>query len=482
MAASVISVDTETSAGVFHPWEDGFYLSVACVYSGDTKEARHFWFEHNDQQPTPRAVQQMQELFDAADLVVMHNVKFDMNVLRSVGINFDNVTVYDTMIAEYLIHGQDGEVSYKLGDTAERYGMPPKLDEVAQAWSMGVDTREICPSVLIPYVTDDAVKAYDIFQAQQPEIEKSGLVQLVKLQSEYIKVLSDIEYNGFKWDVEQAEQLVKETQVRIDEMESRFKEIVNEPDLNLSSPAQKAVVLFGGELTVEREMWEMRTLKTKPETIYKPYMRKDIYKHPGLGFKVPDGVQMNKSGLPPCDKNVLQQLKCRTNLQREAIKLLEDHSAAAKMVSTLSGKGDGTGMNGKMDANGLIHPTMNNALTATGRLSSSNPNSQNLPRGNTSPIKKCIVPRHDLIYQVDLSQIEWRGAAFLSQDPVMIGEINDKIDQHARAVTELMEMKFTDKKDPESKKNRDHAKVFNFRIEQTVLTKPCELREYLRAA
>lgn len=70
------------------------------------------------------------------------------------------------------------------------------------------------------------------------------------------------------------------------------------------------------------------------------------------------------------------------------------------------------------------------------------------------------------IMQCDLSQIEWRAAACLSQDRVMIHEINSGIDQHAEACTnpKLMNIKFISKKDPESKANRDHAKVFNFRM------------------
>lgn len=68
------------------------------------------------------------------------------------------------------------------------------------------------------------------------------------------------------------------------------------------------------------------------------------------------------------------------------------------------------------------------------------------------------------IMQFDLSQIEWRAAAWLSQDPIMIYEINNGVDQHIAACVDLMELPFKNKKDPESKKNRDHAKVFNFRM------------------
>jgi len=80
-------------------------------------------------------------------------------------------------------------------------------------------------------------------------------------------------------------------------------------------------------------------------------------------------------------------------------------------------------------------------------------------------IKVCFVPTLDYIGQVDLSQVEWRTAGELSKDRTMITEVNAGIDQHVATVRELMEMEFISKADPQSKANRNAAKVFNFRIE-----------------
>jgi len=90
-------------------------------------------------------------------------------------------------------------------------------------------------------------------------------------------------------------------------------------------------------------------------------------------------------------------------------------------------------------------------------LSSRDPNGTNLPRSGTSPLKQCIIPSNDGILNFDLSQIEWRGAAYLSQDEMMMKEINEGIDQHSAACVDLMEQEL-------NKQNRFFAKIFNFRM------------------
>jgi len=163
------------------------------------------------------------------------------------------------------------------------------------------------------------------------------------------------------------------------------------------------------------------------------------------------------------DKNTLEELKARTPDQRRIKALLMELSGITKVKETLKGKKNDTGLLNKL-CDSRIHPRFNQCVTTTGRLSSSDPNAQNLPRGNTSPIKQIILPRYDHILQFDLSQIEWRAAAYLSQDPVMMYEINHGVDQHVAACVDIMKLPFIDKHDPVSKENRTYAKIFNFRM------------------
>jgi DNA polymerase-1 len=109
---------------------------------------------------------------------------------------------------------------------------------------------------------------------------------------------------------------------------------------------------------------------------------------------------------------------------------------------------------------GRIHPTLEQVWARTGRLTSKNPNGQNL----FPIIKECFIPTNDYIGQIDLSQVEWRAAGELADDTMIINEVNSGIDQHVATLRELMELPFISKADPQSKQNRNYAKVFNFRM------------------
>ena len=208
--------------------------------------------------------------------------------------------------------------------------------------------------------------------------------------------------------------------------------------------------------------WTIKEYKTVPHSTYRNKEIKEEVNYAGLGFK-PLPKTLGKNGYYKTDKGTIKQLAAPTNKHREVKALLLEYSRTAKVAETLRGK-SGKGLLSKIMSDGHVHPKFNQTVSATGRLTSSSPNGQNLPRGNTSPIKTAIKPTLNGIMQVDLSQIEWRDAAWLSQDTTMIEEINSGIDQHAATVTDMMELKFIDKNDPESKQNRFFAKIFNFRM------------------
>jgi len=460
----LLSIDTEGPWGIFNPWERGFYLS--CVgLAFDENQHKMIWFEHNKQLPTVRGIPTLQKYIDEADLIIAHNWKYDLNSLRSYGVNFDNAKLWCTMVAEYLLNGQNKKVSLSLKDLANRYNVGEKFMEINDDWNKGVDTKDIVPDILEKRVLVDAQLALQIYERQRDRAETYKMVRLIELQSEYIKVLSDIESNGFIFDVDRATKIINGTNQQIEDLESEFRELVGEPHLNVASPAQRSAVLYGGKLKIKYRGIKKYTYKTKPEPVYREAWIEDEHNHPGLGFVPSRGTKLNKNGYYPTGNDYLAQLRPGKDAKRKrAVEILLDLMHLMKLKTSLQGKDEDKGLINHIAPDGYVHSRLNNTVTTTGRLSSSNPNQQNFPRKGTSPIKQCIIPRYDGIYQVDLSQIEWRGAACLSHDEVMIHEINNKIDQHAKAVTDFMELKFTSKSDPESKQNRQDAKVFNFRM------------------
>ncbi len=454
---NVIAIDCEHSYGPMRPYDEGFYLScVGIVELGGP--AHVYWFDHSESDGGwHTSVEAVRNYIEKADIVIAHNLKHDMTILRHYGISFEKTDLWCTMVTEYLLSGQDvRNRTFGLDAVAKHYEIGTKLDKVKSLWDQGIDTYDIPQELLTEYVLSDCQLTLDIFNRQKDHPEYKYIEKVHKLQMEFTLSLSDMELNGFKFDTDKAESIVKSLDIQMTEMETELKQICKQPHINIGSAQQRSALLFGGELKTSWKEWTMQTLKTKPETKYYEKKYETTTEFKGLGFEPPKSQRAD--GYYSTDKATIESLRCKTKTQRRIKHLLLEYSVVKKARETLLGKGN-KGLVNKVRVDGCIHPNLNQAVTATGRLSSSDPNGQNMPRGSTSPLKQCIVPRYDLILQADLSQIEWRGAAELAQDVVMLNEINSGIDQHAEACTNPKLMNL-----PLTKDNRTDAKIFNFRM------------------
>lgn len=462
MGLNVLVLDTEHTASVFHAYEDGFFLTC-CGMVDNQGDEEIVWFDHYEAEPTVRGLERVQARIDGADVIVAHNAKHDVNVLRAYGIDFGDKVLHCTQVSEYILSGQDKNRTFSLNEVAKHYGFDQKMDEVKALWDAGVDTHDIPSHLLGSYCLKDCTLTMQIYDIQTKLIEKSNMTKVVALQNEFIYSLSEMESNGFRLDVARAEEIIVEYKQKADDYQDIVREMCHEPRINLGSAQQRSAILFGGLLKLSWREWVITELKTKPYSYYKEQTKEERYEFKGLGF-VPDPKDLGADGYYSVKKDKIEALKARTKEMREIKRIIVEFARCAKVHETLRGKSGETGLLNKVQPDGLIHAKLNQTIASTGRLTSSDPNGQNLPRGGTSPIKLCIVPTLDGIMQVDLSQIEWRAAAWLSQDPVMMEEINSGIDQHIATVRELMEQEFISKDDPKSKERRNHAKVFNFRM------------------
>lgn len=459
---NILCLDTEHSKDMFYAYEEGFYL--ACVGMVNNKGYTEIvWFDHCDKERTENGINIIQEHINWADIIVMHNAKHDVQVLKAFGIKFKDTKLHCTMVSEYIIRGQDKMMNWSLDNTAERYGLEKKLGGPKEYWDKGIDTYDIPSNILEPYCIRDCEITLDIYHLQQPLIDKRNQRKIIDLQNEFTYCLVDMEINGFYFDVDMAEAIIEEYNGLIEFYYNSIKEIVGYDNINLSSNQQLSAILYGGILKLTEMEWVITTFKTKPYSLYSEKSITKEVEYAGLGFK-PLPNSMRKDGYYRTDKDTILKLSAGTRQMRDVKKLLIQYSEAAKASETLRGKSSDKGLLSKIQLDGRIHPKFNQTVTATGRLTSSDPNGQNLPRGNTSPLKRCIRPTLDGIMQEDVSQMEWRDAAWLSQDKTMIEEINSGVDQHIATVRDLMELEFIDKNDPISKENRFNAKIFNFRM------------------
>ena len=461
---SYIILDIEATKVPNHnPWHKESYLCSVGIL--DQNGVFHSWvFNHRTEAVRNERLMlcEIQRMLDESDLIIGHNIKFDLNWLKTVGLACSDKKIWCTQVAENLIQGQR-KVGYKLDQLAQRYDVKGKLDLMAEFWSSGYETDEIPLSVHLPYLEQDLRTTRDIFLRQLPIVMSSGLDKLAELTFEVTQILSDVETRGVAFDIDSAHKYISEYKDKVETLSCRMQAVAG-IEFNPNTPAQLSAVLFGGSWKVDgREEYEVTlkdgTVKTKSRKC------KVDLSTSGLGFIPPQGCVSKKTGAASVDKNALKLISGKTPAQKEFLQALLEYKKAAKVLSTfVSDTNDNAGLVSKVGKDGRIHPTFNQTVTATGRLSSSDPNGQNLPRKGTSPIKKVFYAKRGVIVNLDLGQIEWRMAAELSRDPVMLYEIKNKVDVHADNAIRFFGAGEFDPDSEEFGKLRTAAKVMTFRL------------------
>jgi DNA polymerase-1 len=460
----ILGFDCETTKRpVMHPWQKDAKL-VSIGLATESGHVKTWTFEHSELDGTQPSEKQMlkeiQAAIDKATMLVGHNIKFDLNWLRAKGIKFDHCRIWCTQVVEYLLRRQRiGALS--LGDLSKQYLSVDKIDKVKTYWDADVETTDIPLRILTPYLEQDCINALAVMQRQRGQVTDRGMANIAMVQCENTKFLSLIECVGMHWDNKVAQMHAEDLREQVETIDAEIKMLVGF-DFNLGSPDEKSVALFGGMLKVPEEVWTIRELKSKPESTYKmKTVKVDLYQK-GMQFNPPKGSELKKEGFYSTSEGTIKQLVCKTKAQKKVKKLLLERSSVAQACKMLAGDGDnGKGLINKVQADGCIHPSLNQTIAKTGRLSSSDPNGQNLPRKGTSPLKTCIIPRYDYILNVDLSQLEWRVCAFMCQDPVMIKEILSGIDQHSENAINILGAKPGAKNFDEL---RTVAKIVTFRL------------------
>jgi DNA polymerase-1 len=462
-----LALDVETTkTPLIYPWQDDSLL-VAVGLADETGWRKTWVFNHDeldDMETQREKIDEIQAVINTAGRLVGHNLKFDLNWINDLGIQYGHCKLWCTQVSEYLLNAQRiGDL--KLADLSKKYLNIHKIDRVKTMWDAGYETTEIPLRILLPYLEQDCINALAVYQKQVPLIHANRLDTLCAIQNENSRVLSEIEGNGMLLDVDEAMRHVKALRLKLEVLDTDIKMAIGD-DFNLSSGVELSAMLFGGVVKRPREIWEMKTLKSKPETTYKMKIIYDDVKVKGLGFPTKENMETKKKGVYQTNKDTIKFLKCKTKTQRNIKKWLIERSGAAKALESLLGK-DGTGIINKVMSDGLVHPKYNMTIAKTGRLTSSDPNGQNLPREGTSPIKLSFKARYDYILECDISKAEWVAVACLCRDKVMMAEIHAGVDPHTENAKKFFGAKFDKNGDPLTKKDselRTVAKIMTFRL------------------
>ncbi len=348
---------------------------------------------------------------------VGQNIKYDWMVLRRHEINLAGI-IFDTMLASYLIN--PSKRAHSLSQIALDFLNHQMISyqEVTGKGKKALSFSEVPLEKAVPYACEDADITLMAYHALLPLLEEAGLPGLLEnVEMPLVPVLMKMEMTGICVDKERLQDLSKLFEHQLEELENRIYSIAGET-FNIKSSQQLGHILFEKlELPVQK--------KTRKKTAYST------------------------------DVNVLTVLA----QQHELPKLILRHRTLAKLKSTYT---DAllTLINPET---GRIHTSFNQTVTATGRLSSSDPNLQNIPIRTDEgiEIRRAFVPRKGWhLVSADYSQIELRILSHYSEDAILIKAFVDDEDIHTRTATEVFQVfpSFI------TSELRRQAKVINFGI------------------
>ncbi|MBQ4391489.1 MAG: DNA polymerase I [Prevotella sp.] len=320
-------------------------------------------------------------------LKIGQNLKYDLEVLRNYNIQLQG-PMWDTMIAHYLIQP---ELRHNMDFMAEAYlnYQTVHIDELIGPRGKGQRSmRDLSPTLVYEYACEDADITLQLKNRLEPELKNQGCEQLFyELEMPLMPVLAEMEMSGVCLDTESLKQTSKELTARMNEIEQRIYELAGEA-FNISSPKQVGDILFGK-------------------------------------MKIVDKPKKTKTGQYVTSEEVLTQLQGKHEIVADILAFRGLKKLLSTYVDNLPSL-----INPRT---GHIHTSFNQCVTATGRLSSSDPNLQNIPvRGEDGKeIRKAFVPEPGcLFFSADYSQIELRVMAHLSGDEHMIRVFQEGKDLH----------------------------------------------------
>ena len=412
MTKSFLSLDTETTSTNTIDAE-----LVGLSFSVSENEAFYV--------PVPADRQQAQNIVNIfkpvyeqpSILKIGQNIKYDMEVLANYGVELAG-EMFDTMLAHYLLQP---EQRHNMDDMAETYlgYRTIHIDELIGPKGKGQKSmRDLPPEEVYEYAAEDADVTLKLKNLLEPKLHEAGVWQLFsEVEMPLVRVLASMERNGVRLDTDSLKETSQILTARMNDIEQEIYRLAGE-EFNIASPRQVGEILFG-----------------KMKIVEKP--------------------KKTKTGQFVTSEEVLQQLRGKS----EIVGKILEHRGLKKLLGTY------------VDAlpklvnprTGHIHTSFNQTVTATGRLSSSDPNLQNIPvRGEDGKeIRKAFIPEEGcLFFSADYSQIELRVMAHLSGDENMQEAFREGYDIHAATAAKI----YHETMDSVTRDQRTRAKRANFGI------------------
>ena len=413
MKQEIVAFDTETEGlnaletdivGISFSWQKGigYYLPIK-----------------NNKSVHEKSFEILRPFFESTEIIkVGHNIKFDIQVLHKYNVKVSS-PIYDTMVAHYLINP---DMRHNLDTLSESYlnYSPISIESlIGKKGKNQISMRDVSIDKITDYASEDADITLQLKSIFDKEIEVNNLGKIFyDIEIPMINVLSEMETEGIKIDTSYLEKLDKEFE---EDLEKLKKEIFKKSgeEFNLNSPKQLGEILFD-----------------KLKLVSKPKKTKTGQ------YSTSEEVLSSLANDHKIIEDILEW-RSLDKLQNTYVKSLPNE------VSSLTNR---------------VHSSFNQTVTTTGRLSSNNPNLQNIPirTANGQKIRRAFIPRDSdyILMAADYSQIELRVIASMSNEENMIDAFVNNQDIHTMTASKIYNV------DPENvtREQRGNAKTVNFGI------------------
>ena len=356
-------------------------------------------------------------LEDERTLKIGQNIKYDILTLSNYGVNVQG-PMFDTMIAHYVLQPELRHNMDYLAEIYLHYRTIPIEDLIGPKGKNQKNMRDLSPEAVYKYACEDADITLKLHHVLKKELDVSGVANLFyEIEMPLVPVLAYMERNGVRVDTEALKETSQHFTQRMNQIEQEIYQLTG-MQFNISSPKQVGEILFDR-------------------------------------LKIVEKAKKTKTGQYVTSEEVLEGLRNR----HEVVGKILDYRGLKKLLSTY------------IDALPLlinprtqkIHTSFNQTVTATGRLSSSNPNLQNIPIRNEDgkEIRKAFIPEEGCeFFSADYSQIELRIMAHLSGDKNMIEAFQEGNDIHAATASKVFKIALEEV----TREQRSKAKTANFGI------------------
>ena len=412
LTKEILSLDTETTST--NPIDAEL---VGLSFSVEEKKAFYVAVPDNLEE-AQKIVNIFKPLYENPEILkIGQNLKYDLEVLHNYGVSLAG-PMFDTMIAHYLIQPELRHNMDYMAETLLHYRTIHIEELIGERGRNQRNMRDLKPAEVYEYAAEDADITLRLYNVLLPKLKECGAEQLFyEIEMPLMPVLAEMELNGIRIDTESLAETSSILTSRMRQLETQIYEAAGE-EFNIASPKQVGEILFGK-------------------------------------MKIVDKPKKTKTGQYVTSEEVLQQLRHKNPIVDDILahrglkKLLGTYvDALPKLINRRTGH---------------IHTSFNQAVTSTGRLSSSDPNLQNIPvRGEDGKeIRRCFIPEEGcLFFSADYSQIELRVMAHLSGDENMAEAFRLGHDIHAATAAKIYKEDIADV----TRDQRTKAKRANFGI------------------